>query len=104
MRNLIRPLILCACLGALVPVAAADRKGGDQERVWEARKRGEILPLETILAGVLKQYPGEVLKIDLDDEDGDLIYEIEVLTRRGIVLEMDVDARSGKILKLEEDD
>jgi uncharacterized membrane protein YkoI len=29
---------------------------------------------------------------------------MKVLTRRGIVLEMDVDAGTGQILKLEEDD
>ena len=34
----------------------------------------------------------------------DLIYELEVLTRRGIVLEIEVDARTGRILDVEEDD
>ena len=77
---------------------------GDEEVVWDARKRGEILPLEVILGSVLQRYPGELLKLELDDDDGYLIYEIEVLTRRGIVLEMDVDARTGRILDIEEDD
>ncbi len=103
MMHLLRPLILAACLGTAVPGALAG-PDDDQERVWEARKRGDILPLEDILAKVLRLHPGEVLEIELDDDDGELIYEIEVLTRRGIVLEMDVDARTGKILKLEEDD
>ena len=76
----------------------------DQEVVWDARKRGEILPLEVILGSVLQRYPGEVLKLELDDDDGYLIYELEVLTRRGIVLEMEVDARTGHILEIEEDD
>ena len=38
------------------------------------------------------------------DDDGYLIYELEVLTRRGIVLEIEVDARTGRILDVEEDD
>jgi uncharacterized membrane protein YkoI len=29
---------------------------------------------------------------------------MEVLTRRGIVLEMEIDARTGRILDIEEDD
>lgn len=76
----------------------------DQDIVWNARKSGQILPLEVILSAILQRYPGEVLKLELDDDDGELIYEIEVLTRRGIVLEMDVDARTGRILDTEEDD
>lgn len=101
--------ILALCLSVGAGTALADRdssrdRDDDHERVWETRKRGAILPLETILDGVLKSYPGEVIEIEFDDDDGQLIYEIKVLTRRGIVLEMDVDAGNGRILDLEEDD
>lgn len=102
-------LVLAAGLfaGAVHP-AGADRGGrgrdDDQEKVWEARKRGAILPLETILASLLRTYPGDILKIELDDDDDYLIYEIEILTRRGIVLELEVDAHTGRILDIEEDD
>lgn len=105
-------LAVCLMLAAATP-ALADwdeddddeyMERGDEEVVWDARKRGEILPLEVILGSVLQRYPGELLKLELDDDDGYLIYEIEVLTRRGIVLEMDVDARTGRILDIEEDD
>jgi len=104
-------LVLVAGLFAgAVHTASADRDGyrrggdDDQEKVWEARKRGTILPLETILGSLLRTYPGEILKIDLDDDDDYLIYEIEILTRRGIVLELEVDAHTGRILDIEEDD
>jgi uncharacterized membrane protein YkoI len=104
-------LAACLLLAAATP-AFADWDDGDddddyrrdQDIVWNARKSGQILPLEVILGSVLQRYPGEVLKLELDDDDGELIYEIEVLTRRGIVLEMDVDARTGSILDIEEDD
>ncbi|ABI76069.1 peptidase domain protein [Hyphomonas neptunium ATCC 15444] len=102
----------CLLLAAVAPAFADwdedgdddDGDRGDEEIVWDARKRGEILPLEIILGSVLQQYPGELLKLELDEDDGYLIYEIEVLTRRGTVLEMDVDARTGRILDIEEDD
>jgi uncharacterized membrane protein YkoI len=99
------------CLLAAGGAAFADRHGGrgrdrddDQERVWEARRKGDILPLETILDRALTTVPGEVLEIDLDDDKDGLVYEIKILTRRGLVLELDIDAHSGKILELEEDD
>ena len=109
-KSLFFSLVLAAGLFAgAVHTASADRGGrarddDDQEKVWEARKRGTILPLETILASLLRTYPGEILKIDLDDDDDYLIYEIEILTRRGIVLELEVDAHTGRILDIEEDD
>ncbi|MCU0731162.1 MAG: PepSY domain-containing protein [Hyphomonas sp.] len=109
MKSVFFSLVLAAGLFAgAVHTASADRGGrerdDDQEKVWEARKRGTILPLETILASLLRAYPGEILKIDLDDDDDYLIYEIEILTRRGIVLELEVDAHTGRILDIEEDD
>ncbi|WP_213271438.1 PepSY domain-containing protein [Hyphomonas sp.] len=105
-----RLLIGCLLLAAAGPAFAdgdADEDDDgrrDQEVVWDARKRGEILPLEVILATVLQRYPGELLKLELDDDEGYLIYEMDVLTRRGIVLEMEIDARTGRILDIEEDD
>lgn len=102
-------LAACLLLAVATPALADDDDEDDayrrdQDIVWNARKNGQILPLEVILGSVLQQYPGEVLKLELDDDDGELIYEIDVLTRRGIVLEMEVDARTGQILDIEEDD
>lgn len=100
--------ILALCVSAGAGTALADRRGGrdddDYQRVWETRKRGSILPLEKILEGVLQSHPGEVIEIEYDDDGELLVYEIKVLTARGFVLEMDVDARNGNILDLEEDD
>ncbi|KCZ98807.1 peptidase domain-containing protein [Hyphomonas polymorpha PS728] len=105
-------LVACFLLALAAPALADwddgddddDRYSRDQDIVWNARKSGEILPLEVILGSILQRYPGEVLELELDDDDGQLIYEIEILTRRGIVLEMEVDARTGRILEIEEDD
>ncbi len=98
---------LCVLMAAAAP-AGADREGGrggdDQERALQARRSGAVLPIEVILDRALKDYPGEIVEIDFDDEDDGFIYEIKVLTRRGIVLEIDVDAATGRILDLEEDD
>jgi uncharacterized membrane protein YkoI len=101
-----RVLVVGFCvLVAAAPAGAERGRGGDdQERAWQARRTGAVLPIELILDRVLKDYPGEIVEIDFDDEDDGFIYEIKVLTRRGIVLEIDVDAATGRILDLEEDD
>ena len=59
-----------------VPVGSTDGEGwngvfhpDDQERAWQARKSGTVLPIEVILDRVLRDYPGEILEIDFDDDD-----------------------------------
>ena len=105
-----RFLLIGLCVVIAAGPALADRRGGrerdddDQERAWQARKSGTVLPIEVILDRVLREFPGEILEIDFDDDDDGYIYEIKVLTRRGIVLEIEVDAATGQILDIEEDD
>lgn len=86
------------------PMAAFQR---DHEQAREALRRGEILPLTRILPIVQKRVPGEVIKIKLDDDDDDhpdrIIYEVKVLTSSGRVIELELDARTGKVLEVEED-
>jgi len=73
----------------------------DHERALDLMKRGEILPLTTILDRVTAQYPGKFLKVELEEEDADIIYEIELLGKDGTVREIMIDAKSGKLLSVE---
>lgn len=94
-----------AALLALVLVGApsAAWADDDHDRVRAMVESGEVLPLPAILEIVAREAPGEVIEVDLDEDDGDVIYEIEVLTPRGRVLEIEIDARTGEILEIEED-
>lgn len=78
--------------GQNVPAAIADQP-----------KSPTILPLSKILGIVRASVPGEVIDVDLDDDDGLFIYEIEVLTPDGRKIEMKVDAAQGTVLETEED-
>ena len=50
-----------------------------------------------------KEVNGNVIEIDRDDEDGRIIYEIELKTNNGEV-ELKLDAITGKVLKIENED
>lgn len=93
-------LILIVC-GLLVqnPVMADD----DHERVLQLRLTGEILPLEKILAIGRKQVQGKVIEVELDQEHDALIYELEILDKRNRVWNLEIDASSGRVLKVKED-
>ena len=68
----------------------------DQQRAWEARKEGRILPLPEIERRVLPQMTGaQYLGPELDPDSG--IYTLKFL-RNGTVIWVRVDARTGQIL------
>lgn len=97
-------------LGALIMSASSSsaderrhRRPHDHEAVREALQRGEVLPLMKILAIANKEVPGDVIEVELEDEREALIYEIKILTSTGRVRELKIDARTGKVLTIEDD-
>ena len=88
---------------AVMDAARADDKL-DYREARELRQQGKILSLQEILKQVEKDYPGQVIETELERENGSYIYELEILTDNDKVIELEVDAASGKILKTEEED
>ncbi|KIX18848.1 MULTISPECIES: PepSY domain-containing protein [Paracoccus] len=89
----------------LLPLTlAAQPIAPDYETARQAVDRGDMLPLEQILARIEARHPGRIVEVELEDEDGLWLYEIEVLTPEGRLIEIELDARTGAILGYEEDD
>ena len=63
---------------------------------------GEIQPLEVILKNVRQTFPGKVLEVELEKEDGLIVYEIEILG--GVIKEIYINAKTGKLLFTKKDD
>ncbi len=75
-----------------------------QDEALRLRESGQILSLEDLMIPVLERYPhARLLDIELEEKHRTLVYEIELLTTQGVVRELKVDARDGRILKDEED-
>ena len=96
-----RRWLLAALLPALLalPVPGAARDDHDHDRARAALQAGEILPLPVIMARVSELHPGQVLAVELENDDGLWRYEIKLLEPGGGLLKLDVDARSGRILR-----
>lgn len=95
-------LALPLLLPALPLRAQGGRKREEQERVRRAIAEGRILPLSEILAMLRPQLGGEVIGVELEEEDGRFVYEIKVLARGGRRREFEVDAATGRILKVDD--
>ena len=97
-----RTLWTCAALalaaGLVAPPARADPQR-DHDKARTALQAGAISPLHTVLAKVHQTYPGEVLEVELEQEDGRWIYELKLLQPGGMLTRLEVDARTGDILK-----
>ncbi|MDH0647390.1 PepSY domain-containing protein [Pseudomonas sp. GD03858] len=77
----------------------------DQDEALELRQKGIILPLEQLLESALGRYPGaRLLEAELEEKHERYEYEVELLTPAGVVREIKLDARTGALLKDEEDD
>lgn len=70
----------------------------DHDRARQALEAGEVLPLKAIIERVEGNYPGAIVEVELEREDGRWQYEIKLLRRGGSLLKIKVDARDGSVL------
>ncbi|WP_253798981.1 PepSY domain-containing protein [Rhodovulum sp. P5] len=81
---------------AMTFLALAAQADPDHDRARAALERGEILPLSEILPDVQARHGGRVIEVELERERGRYVYEFEVITRSGRILEIEVDAATGR--------
>lgn len=91
-----------------------DRKEGDDnekeeseadEQAEQAKLAGQAtVSREQAQAVALQNVPGEVIKSELEDEDGAILWNFEIRKSDGKVTEAKVDAKTGQFVKAENDD
>ena len=93
-----------AALALLAVCSLAVARDLDQDEALRLRQQGVILPLEHVVTQALDRYPGaKLLEAELEEKHDVYIYEVELLTPQGVVRELDLDARTGRLLKDKED-
>jgi uncharacterized membrane protein YkoI len=95
-------LMAASVLLASVALVLAEDVGHDD--ALRLLQEGSILPLAEITANVKARVPGKVLEVELETDDGVYVYEFKILRPNGRVQEVEADAATGKILKIEDDD
>lgn len=92
-----------ALLAALLAAGSgAGIAGDDHDRARQALEAGEVLPLRSILERVERDYPGQVIDVELEREREKgverWIYEVKILRSGGSLIKLKVDARDGSII------
>lgn len=103
MNLLVSRLLLIATLALTAGPAVADDDHRQRDDINAAVRKGEILQLSEILERVKPQIDGKILEIEFENRKNNPIYEIYVLDRSGRRLEYEVDARTARIISLEDD-
>jgi uncharacterized membrane protein YkoI len=105
-----RRIIALGAIGLLVgalassEVAASTRsvaRASDHDWARDAVRAGEIRSLAEILKRMEREFVGQVLEIELERDDGRIVYAVELLTPAGHVVELTYDARTGVLLETE---
>ena len=104
-------LLLCGVVASLALVVMASlfpasvAVAGKDDHV-EARRllqKGEILPLAQILEIAQKRVAGDVIEVELEQEDQGWEYKVKVLTPTGLVRKITLNARNGVVIKIKDD-
>ncbi len=99
-------IVLALCAASLALVGGFSARGDDEhdhDRAREARERGEILPLQEIIGLMRKRVDGRIAEVKIEREKDLWVYEIRVIDQRGRLIEVDLDAKTGRILEIEDE-
>lgn len=96
------PLALAALL--LVATGRPAQADSDHDRARAALLAGQVLPLSTVLERLSRERPGQVLKVELESEDGRWVYEVKLLQPDGRLVKLQLDAATGEPLRRRERD
>ena len=95
----------CTLLALAIFCTTVSANDLDQDEALRLRRQGVIMPLEQLLQQALNHYPGaKLLEAELVSRHDVYVYDVELLTRAGVVRDIELDASNGRLLKDKEDD
>jgi uncharacterized membrane protein YkoI len=100
LATLLRATLLGLALACATSALAGGLTHADAERARDNVRRGEYVSLEHIVADALARHPGRIVEAELDGDE----YEVEILSADGVRVELEYDARTGRLRELEYDD
>jgi uncharacterized membrane protein YkoI len=101
-------LVLTALLTigvALMSAQPANQKGSIQINNKDEAQLAEMakISLDSAMNEALKQVQGKVLRVEMENENGYLVYGVEIAKPDHQIVDVKVDAGNGKILRIDQD-
>ena len=94
---LLRSAGLIVMLFGMIAINLANALADDIDRVRELRSSESILPLSSILESIKIRYPDStLLDAELEEEHGQIVYEIKIVDQSHHIHKLEFDAKTGK--------
>lgn len=90
--------VLALLMGSLGLQPAWSGSKDDHNRARQALQAGQVLPLGQVLERLEREHPGQVLEVELEQEEGRWIYEVKLLQPQGQLVKLKLDARTAVLL------
>jgi len=71
--------------------------------VRDLETNGKIMKLSLVLEKVHQVYPGRIIEVELEKENGILVYEIQIIDHQGVIWEISLNAKTGELLHKEKE-
>lgn len=97
-----KPLLVTLAFLAAAAAAPVQAREDDHDRALRAVQAGQVMPLPQVLDRLARTHPGQVLEVELEEKRGAWLYEIRLLQPDGRRVKLEVDARSGDLLRARE--
>ncbi len=109
-RYVIKGLLLLSLAGGVIIAGDIETDDHDKElqiksSVQISEKSNEVeeikaakVTISDVIANIQAKFSGKITKVELENKDGNLVYESELFQDDGKTLEIIVDAGNGKIL------
>lgn len=100
-KTIFSVFVLASVMSVFPLLSMADNDRDDHDRARQALLDGKVLPLRDILDRVSRDFPGEPVEIEFEEDDGIFLYELKLLQSDGAILRLKVGAENGEILRVE---
>ncbi|MDP2817225.1 MAG: PepSY domain-containing protein [Polaromonas sp.] len=90
--------VLALLIGSLGLQPAWSGGRDDHNRARQALQAGEVLPLGKVLELLEREHPGQVMEVELEQEEGRWVYEVKLLQPQGQLVKLKLDARTAALL------
>ena len=93
-------LIFVTLLAGQTMVAGeqANDRRHDHDLARQGQMQQTMVPLRTVITAVHQNIPGDIAGIELERRGANWLYEIKVISPKGVMIEVHIDAGTGAIL------
>jgi uncharacterized membrane protein YkoI len=95
----LRTLLVTAALLGVLGATNARSRDDDHDRALQAVQAGQVLPLRSVLERLEREHPGQVLGVELENDGERWLYEIKLLQAGGQRIKLELDAKTGEVLR-----